>query len=218
MGISFAISLWPPEGLQATAPPLRPAQVQLAARVAELVPPGVRILSDNPRWVTTLAGRMAPSTLAPHFINGDTGDYAAAMGTLDAAAIERLDVAYLHVSSTHYGRWPLAVRAALTDPQRFKLLAVREVEWRCNRIRAREWVALYGIVGRYEAAGGGPRLGSGPTDPSLAYWQPRLLFTPLWSIAAVSSTWSSPPAPLQTFGEGGIARSRVSLIRGGRRR
>ena len=65
MGISFAISLWPPEGLQATAPPLRPAQVQLAARVAELVPPGVRILSDNPRWVTTLAGRLAPSTLAP---------------------------------------------------------------------------------------------------------------------------------------------------------
>ena len=179
MGLSFAISLWPPEGLQATAPPLRPAQVQLAARVVELVPPSVRILSDNPRWVTTLAGRLAPSTLALHFINGDTGDYAAAMRTLDAAAIERLDVAYLHVSSTHYGRWPLAVRAALTDPQRFKLLAVREVEWRCNRLRAREWVALYGIVGRYETAGGGPRLGSGPTDPSLAYWQPRLLFTPL---------------------------------------
>ena len=179
MGLSFAISLWPPEGLQATAPPLRPAQVQLAARVAELVPPSVQILSDNPRWVTTLAGRLAPSTLAPHFINGDTGDYAAAMRTLDTAAIERLDVAYLHVSSTHYGRWPLAVRATLTDPQRFKLLAVREVEWRCNRLRAREGVALYGIVGRYETAGGGPRLGSGPTDPSLAYWQPRLLFTPL---------------------------------------
>ena len=179
MGISFAVSLWPPEGLQATAPPRRPAHVQLAERVAELVPPSVRILSDNPRRVSTLAGRLAPSTLAPHFVNGDTGDYAAALRTLDAAAIERLSVAYLHVSSTQYGRWPLAVRAALTDPARFKLLAVREVEWRCNRVRAREWVALYGIVGRYETAGGGPRLGSGPTDPSLAYWQPRLLFTPL---------------------------------------
>ena len=100
MGISFAVSLWPPEGPNATRPPLRPAQVQLAARVMELVPPKVRILSDNPRWVTTLAGRLAPSTLAPHFVNGDTGDYAAALRTLDAAAIERLDVAYLHVSST----------------------------------------------------------------------------------------------------------------------
>ena len=179
MGISFAVSLWPPEGLQATAPPRRPAHVQLAERVAELVPPSVRILSDNPRRVSTLVGRLAPSTLAPHFVNGDTGDYAAALRALDAAAIERLDVAYLHVSSTQYGQWPLAVRAALTDPQRFKLLAVREVEWRCNRVRAREWVALYGIVGRYETAGGGPRLGSGPRDPSLAYWQPRLLFTPL---------------------------------------
>ncbi len=179
MGLSFAISLWSPEGLKAEAPPLRPAQVQLAVRVVELVPPSVRILSDNPRWVTTLAGRLAPSTLAPHFINGDTGDYAAAMGSLDAAAIERLGVSYLHVSSTRYGRWPLAVRAALGDPQRFKLLARREVEWQCNRLRAREWVALYGIVGRYETAGGGPRRGSGPTDPSLAYWQPRLLFTPL---------------------------------------
>ncbi len=179
MGLSFAISLWPPDGLQAKMPALRPAQVQLAARVVELVPPSVRILSDNPQWVASLAGRLAPSTLAPHFINGDTGDYAAALGTLDAAAIERLGVAYLHVSSTHYGRWPLAVRAALADPARFTLLAVREVEWRCNRIRAREWVALYGIVGRYETAGGGPRRGSGPTDPSLAYWQPRLLFTPL---------------------------------------
>ena len=179
MGISFAVSLWPPEGLNATKPPLRPAHVQLAARVMELVPPSVRILSDNPRRVSTLAGRLAPSTLAPHFVNGDTGDYAAALRALDAAAIERLDVAYLHVSSTRYGQWPLAVRAALTDPARFTLLAVREVEWRCNRVRAREWVALYGIVGRYETAGGGPRLGSGPTDPSLAYWQPRLLFTPL---------------------------------------
>ena len=179
MGISFAISLWSPEGLQATAPPLRPAQVQLAARVIELVPPTVRILSDNPRWVTTLAGRLAPSTLAPHFINGDTGDYAAAMRTLDAAAIERLDVAYLHVSSTRYGQWPQPVRAALADPQRFKLLARREAEWECNRLRAREWVALYGIVGRYETAGGGPRRGGGPTDPSLAYWEPRLLFTPI---------------------------------------
>ncbi|MAG36265.1 MAG: hypothetical protein CL878_08480, partial [Dehalococcoidia bacterium] len=178
MGLSFAISLWSPEGLKAEAPELRPAQVQLAARVAELVPPAVWILSDNPQWVASLAGRLAPSTLAPHFINGDTGDYGAATSALDAEAIERLGVAYLHVSSTLYWQWPEEVRAALAEPERFKLLARREVHWECSGRRAREWVALYGIVGRYETEGGGPRLSDDPSDPSLTYWQPRPLPAP----------------------------------------